>query len=56
MAQVNRPERLECIKCGHTWIPRKTEVRLCPNCKTAYWDRPPGGFSQHEAPEQTPKC
>jgi len=31
-------EKLRCKKCGHTWIPRKEDVRYCPKCKTAYWD------------------
>ena len=30
---------LECKKCKHRWTPRKTDVRLCPHCKTAYWDK-----------------
>jgi len=29
---------LSCKKCGHAWIPRKVDVRLCPKCKTAYFD------------------
>jgi Zn finger protein HypA/HybF involved in hydrogenase expression len=29
---------LKCKRCGHEWIPRKADVRLCPHCKTAYWD------------------
>jgi Zn finger protein HypA/HybF involved in hydrogenase expression len=29
---------LKCVRCGHTWTPRQTDVRLCPCCKTAYWD------------------
>jgi predicted Zn-ribbon and HTH transcriptional regulator len=34
---------LKCERCGHEWVPRKkllSEVRLCPKCKTAYWDKP----------------
>lgn len=30
--------KLQCKKCLHTWVPRRSEVRLCPKCKTAYWD------------------
>lgn len=30
--------KIECFKCGHKWIPRKTDVRMCPNCKTPYFD------------------
>jgi len=29
---------LECKRCGHTWIPKKEEVRICPKCKSAWWD------------------
>lgn len=32
-----------CERCGHEWIPRKKleTPRICPRCKSAYWDRPP---------------
>lgn len=29
---------LVCKRCGHRWIPRKDEIRICPKCKSAYWD------------------
>lgn len=29
---------LECKRCGHKWMPRKSDVRICPKCKSAYWD------------------
>lgn len=30
-----------CERCGHTWLPReKEEPRVCPRCKSPYWDRP----------------
>jgi predicted Zn-ribbon and HTH transcriptional regulator len=35
---------LVCKKCGHKWINRKIDVRQCPKCKSAYWDKP-----KHEA-------
>lgn len=31
-------KKIECLKCGHLWIPRKTEIRMCPKCKTPYFD------------------
>lgn len=30
--------KLICKKCNYEWVPRGTEVRLCPGCKTSYWD------------------
>jgi len=37
-----------CLRCNHEWIPRvsmeeltgtiKKKPRICPNCKSAYWD------------------
>jgi len=31
----------ECQRCGHVWVPRKAnDVRICPKCKSAYWDTP----------------
>jgi len=29
----------ECHRCGHVWLLRKTEVRICPACKSPYWDK-----------------
>jgi len=31
---------LTCLRCGHQWIPRKSDVRYCPKCKSVYWDTP----------------
>ena len=32
----------ECERCGHLWIPREKNVepKVCPKCKTPYWDTP----------------
>lgn len=30
----------KCLRCGREWTPRKTEVRQCPYCKSAYFDVP----------------
>lgn len=30
---------LTCLRCEHTWVPRITDVRLCPSCKSPYWDK-----------------
>lgn len=33
--------KLRCIRCGHTWPPRTEKLpRVCPKCKSPYWDRP----------------
>ncbi len=32
-----------CDRCGHEWIPRgasEQEPRVCPKCKSPYWNRP----------------
>ena len=31
-----------CERCAHEWIPRDSgqERRVCPKCKSPYWDRP----------------
>ena len=31
-----------CERCGHEWIPRHRdeEPRVCPKCKSPYWNRP----------------
>jgi Zn finger protein HypA/HybF involved in hydrogenase expression len=33
-----KPIKLKCEKCGHEWIPRTDDVRMCPKCRTAFWD------------------
>jgi predicted Zn-ribbon and HTH transcriptional regulator len=30
-----------CERCDHEWVPRlDSPPRLCPKCKSAYWDVP----------------
>ena len=32
-----------CERCGHTWVPKQEtagEPRVCPKCKSPYWNRP----------------
>jgi predicted Zn-ribbon and HTH transcriptional regulator len=31
--------KLKCRRCGHAWRPRQKEVRMCPKCKTPWWDK-----------------
>lgn len=32
----------QCERCGHIWTPRKSkeEPRVCPKCKSPYWNTP----------------
>ena len=32
-------QKFKCKRCGHEWVPRKKDVRQCPYCKSAYWDK-----------------
>ena len=31
-----------CERCAHEWVPRaeKQSPKVCPKCKSPYWDRP----------------
>jgi len=37
-AQENQLTELVCKRCGHHWVPRTAITRICPKCKSAYWD------------------
>lgn len=41
MAMVNL-KGYQCERCEHTWLPRESEQepRVCPKCKSPYWNRP----------------
>jgi predicted Zn-ribbon and HTH transcriptional regulator len=41
-----------CERCEHEWVPRDTEnePRVCPKCKSPYWNRP----RKQEKPEPQP--
>jgi hypothetical protein len=32
----------QCERCGHEWMPRDRDAtpKVCPKCKSPYWDRP----------------
>lgn len=32
-------QKIRCKRCGHHWVPRVSNVRLCPNCFSPYWNR-----------------
>lgn len=40
----------ECERCDWKWIPRdkNTKPKVCPKCKSAYWDRPRKGGIESE--------
>jgi len=40
-ASVELPT-VTCLKCGHTWVPRKNEIHSCPKCGSVRWDEPRG--------------
>jgi len=29
---------LKCLRCGHKWIPRVIDVKICARCKSARWN------------------
>ena len=34
-------EGYKCERCEHVWVPReKEEPRVCPKCKSPYWNVP----------------
>lgn len=37
-----------CERCAHDWVPREQEQepRVCPKCKSPYWDRPRKAFRE----------
>lgn len=37
----NNPTRFGCLRCNHNWFSRvKRYPRICPKCKSPYWDKP----------------
>lgn len=51
-----------CERCGHEWMPRnkKNEPKVCPRCKSPYWNIPrkKGGRKKIEnlVPKRCAKC
>ena len=39
MREVEIPQ-LHCYRCGNSWTPRARVVKMCPRCKSRYWDEP----------------
>lgn len=42
MAIIRLINKLTCLRCKHKWIPRQSDVRICPKCKSANWDKKKG--------------
>jgi Zn finger protein HypA/HybF involved in hydrogenase expression len=38
--KVKKPDQLTCLRCNHVWTPRGDVVRVCPSCKSSWWDLP----------------
>jgi len=32
--------KIKCLRCGHEWVARTTDVRRCPKCQSPYWNKP----------------
>jgi hypothetical protein len=47
MQNINIPQ-LECKRCFHKWVPRSSDVSVCPNCHSIKWNEEEGKviFSQ----------
>jgi predicted Zn-ribbon and HTH transcriptional regulator len=43
-----------CERCEHVWIPRDTdnEPRVCPKCKSPYWNKPRKAVIAPKTPEK----
>jgi len=39
MADIVLPV-LRCHRCGKSWTPRRTVVKMCPNCKSRLFETP----------------
>ena len=39
MAEIALPT-VRCYRCGKTWTPRRTPVRMCPGCKSRLFETP----------------
>lgn len=41
MARI-KADAYKCERCGHVWLPRNVdkEPRVCPKCKSPYWNTP----------------
>lgn len=40
--------KLRCLRCGHEWWPRRSDVVQCPRCKSARWNEVPQPVTRKE--------
>ena len=33
-------KQLKCKRCEYEWIARTEDPKVCPNCKSPYWNTP----------------
>ena len=33
-------KQVTCLRCNHKWTPRQKEVRMCPKCKSPWFNKP----------------
>lgn len=39
----------KCYRCGHKWVQReKDKPRICPKCKSPYWDKEKTKFTKND--------
>ena len=38
--KVELPEKIHCLRCSWSWIPRQADVRICPRCKSYLFNVP----------------
>lgn len=31
--------KIVCKRCEHQWVPTQEVIRVCPKCKSPYWDK-----------------
>src|SRR4051812_48348200 len=51
---ITLPANVNCLRCGHSWQPRKPVIKWCPKCNSPYWNKPRRkdlAAAQPQAPE-----
>jgi predicted Zn-ribbon and HTH transcriptional regulator len=37
---MTKLKQLKCQRCEHEWIARIDSPKVCPNCRSPYWNTP----------------